>query len=76
MSDKCPINNFSLWFLEHRNANFVCKKITNREYQEINSTSDRTASRDLENLVALNILNRIGEKKRVYYQLKIGEYGG
>ncbi|NDP28299.1 MAG: hypothetical protein GZ087_12860 [Flavobacterium sp.] len=51
-------------------------KITNREYQEINNTSDRTASRDLENLVTLSILNRIGEKKGAYYQLKLGGYGG
>ncbi len=51
-------------------------KITNREYQEINSTSDRTASRDLENLVILNILNRIGEKKGAHYKLKYGGYGG
>lgn len=49
-------------------------KITNREYQEINSTSDRTASRDLENLVKLNVLNRIGEKKWAQYKLKYGGY--
>ena len=31
-------------------------KITNREYQELNSTSERTASRDLNALIEKNIL--------------------
>lgn len=46
-------------------------KITNSEYQEINQITDRTALRDLELLVELDILKRIGEKKGSYYQLKI-----
>lgn len=31
-------------------------KITNKEYQELNTTSERTASRDLKGLVKKNIL--------------------
>ena len=38
-------------------------RITNKEYQEINNTTDRTALRDLETLIELNIIKRIGEKK-------------
>ncbi|MCH6201921.1 putative DNA binding domain-containing protein [Aquiflexum sp. LQ15W] len=44
-------------------------KITNKEYQEINNTTDRTALRDLETLIQLNIIKRIGEKKGAYYEL-------
>lgn len=39
-------------------------RITNKEYQEINNTTDRTALRDLETLIELNIIKRIGIKKR------------
>lgn len=51
-------------------------KITNKLYQEINNTSDRSASRDLENLVSIGVLNRIGEKKGAFYEINIGGYGG
>lgn len=44
-------------------------RITNKEYQEINNTTDRTALRDLETLIELNIIKRIGEKKGSYYEL-------
>ncbi|WP_194977167.1 ATP-binding protein [Aquiflexum lacus] len=44
-------------------------RITNKEYQEINNTTDRTALRDLETLIQLNIIKRIGEKKGAYYEL-------
>ncbi|MDV7391320.1 hypothetical protein RZS08_08215, partial [Arthrospira platensis SPKY1] len=44
-------------------------RITNKEYQEINNTTDRTAIRDLETLIQLNIIKRIGEKKGAYYEL-------
>ncbi|MFD2034433.1 ATP-binding protein [Belliella marina] len=44
-------------------------RITNKEYQEINNTTDRTALRDLETLIELNIIKRIGEKKGAYYEL-------
>ncbi len=47
-------------------------KITNKEYQEINETSDRTALRDLENLTELNVFVKDGEKKGTYYKLKSG----
>jgi ATP-dependent DNA helicase RecG len=46
-------------------------KITNKEYQELNSIIDRTALRDLETLITLGILRRIGEKKGTYYELVI-----
>ncbi len=50
---------------------YVKKKgrITNKEYQEINNTTDRTALRDLETLIKMNIIKRIGEKKGAYYEL-------
>jgi ATP-dependent DNA helicase RecG len=44
-------------------------RLTNKEYQEINNTTDRTALRDLETLVDLNIIKRLGEKKGAYYEL-------
>jgi ATP-dependent DNA helicase RecG len=44
-------------------------RITNKEYQEINNTTDRTALRDLETLIQLNIIKRVGEKKGAYYEL-------
>ena len=52
--------------------NFVREKgkITNKEYQELNETSDRTALRDLENLTELNIFVKDGEKKGTSYKLK------
>ena len=51
-------------------------KSTNSEYQEINKTSDRTVSRDLENLLTLGVFKRVGEKKGAFYELKLGGYGG
>ena len=55
-------------------VNFVREKgkITNKEYQELNETSDRTALRDLENLTELNIFVKDGEKKGTSYKLKFG----
>lgn len=35
-------------------------KITNKEYQEICSTSERTATRDLSNLVSIGLFEQIG----------------
>jgi ATP-dependent DNA helicase RecG len=46
-------------------------RLTNKEYQEINNTTDRTALRDLETLIELNIIKRIGEKKGSYYELAL-----
>jgi ATP-dependent DNA helicase RecG len=46
--------------------------ITNSIYQELCNTSERTASKDLENLTGLNVLNKTGEKKGTRYQLKHG----
>jgi ATP-dependent DNA helicase RecG len=47
-------------------------KITNKEYQEMNKTSDRTALRDLDNLIELNVFVKEGEKKGTAYKLKFG----
>jgi ATP-dependent DNA helicase RecG len=47
-------------------------KITNKEYQDINETSDRTALRDLENLTELGVFVKEGEKKGTSYKLKSG----
>lgn len=44
-------------------------KITNKEYQELNDTTDRTALRDLERLLELDIFKKIGEKKGTYYEI-------
>lgn len=41
-------------------------KITNSEYKTLNDTSDRTASRDLENLVDIGVFLKEGEKKEQY----------
>lgn len=43
-------------------------KITNSEYQALNNISDRTASRDLENLVDLGVFAKEGQKKGTIYK--------
>lgn len=46
-------------------------KITNKEYQKICKVSQATAKRDLQQLVAENILEQVGERGRwIYYVLK------
>jgi len=47
-------------------------KISNKEYQEMNNISDRTALRDLENLIVLNVFVKEGEKKGTTYKLRRG----
>ncbi len=47
-------------------------KITNTEYQTINSTSARTALRDLDELVSKQLIMRMGKKKGIFYQLRNG----
>mgnify|MGYP003551833455 FL=1 len=47
-------------------------KISNKEYQEINKTSDRTALRDLDNLIELNVFVKKEKKKGTIYKLKFG----
>ena len=44
-------------------------RITNSDYQAINEISDRTSSRDLEDLVAKGVLKRVGDKKSAYYEI-------
>lgn len=51
-------------------------KITNKEYQEINNTSERTASRDLEELFQKSVFDRIGDGKSTHYILIVGGNGG
>lgn len=46
--------------------------IVNKEYQEIAEISERTALRDLEDLVAKGIFIKAGEKKATTYRLRIG----
>jgi len=51
-------------------------KITNAEYQEINKTTKKTATRDLQNLVGRGIFIRVGRTgKGVYYVLNPGFKG-
>ena len=40
-------------------------KITNKEYQEINNTSERTATRDLSNLVSIELFEQIVSRKTI-----------
>jgi ATP-dependent DNA helicase RecG len=45
-------------------------KITNGEYMKINAgITDRTALRDLDFLIEVNVFQRIGERKTAYYEL-------
>ena len=44
-------------------------RITNNEYQTINEISDRTSSRELENLKQMGVFKKIGDKKGAYYEL-------
>jgi ATP-dependent DNA helicase RecG len=44
--------------------------ITNGEYQQQCKVSDRTALRDLENLVSRQVLVKVGDKKGSHYLLK------
>ena len=45
-------------------------KITNSEYQKLNTVSSRTALRDLEELATKSILVKVGQKKGTYYTLR------
>jgi ATP-dependent DNA helicase RecG len=47
-------------------------KITNGEYQAINEISDRTASRELEELSQLFVFQKHGDKKATIYELLYG----
>jgi ATP-dependent DNA helicase RecG len=42
--------------------------ITNSEYQEMNKITDRTALRDLEELIKIGIIQRTGNNKGSYYE--------
>jgi ATP-dependent DNA helicase RecG len=45
-------------------------KITNGEYQELFNVSDSTALRDLNNMVKIDVFEKIGTFKDAYYQFK------
>ncbi len=47
-------------------------KITNKDYQTICDTSERTALRDLDELVNKNLIEKVGDKKGTYYVLRYG----
>jgi ATP-dependent DNA helicase RecG len=49
------------------------QKLTNSIYQKISETSERTALRDLENLVELKVLTKSGEKKSTFYTLRLAD---
>lgn len=51
------------------NQKTVLHLITNKEYQELNDTMDRTALRDLERLQELDLFKKIGEKKGTCYEI-------
>ena len=44
-------------------------KITNSEYRDMNGVTDRTALRDLDELVSMNIFKKHGEKKNTHYTI-------
>ena len=46
------------------------KKITSKEYMEINKVSERTARNDITNLVKKNILYKIGTTQATHYTIK------
>jgi len=50
-------------------------RITNSKYQEINSTSARTAVRDLESLLKKGVLKRKGVRKGAFYEFMNGVNG-
>ena len=45
------------------------KKITRTEYEKMSGISERTANRELSDLVKLSIFNKIGKGPNVYYEL-------
>ncbi|MBD3328329.1 transcriptional regulator [Candidatus Peregrinibacteria bacterium] len=44
-------------------------KITNSDYQKLNNVSERTALRDLDDLIQKEVVQKKGEKKGTHYQL-------
>ena len=51
-------------------------KITNSEYQVVNAISDKTSSRELENLKQAGVLKKVDDKEGAYYEFKKILYGG
>ncbi len=75
--DRFSVENLQKLNLNERQTKailFIREKhsISNSEYIELCSVSDRTALRDLDDLVEKGILQRIGEKKGSKYQLVFG----
>jgi len=51
------------------------KKITRSEYEKMSGVSERTANRELSDLVKLGIFNKVGRGPTIYYELtKISPY--
>jgi predicted HTH transcriptional regulator len=66
MPNNCRINLYSSWFVRKK------EKITNKEYQDLNTISERTSARELEDLFSKEIFLRVGENKSTHYVLNIG----
>ena len=67
--DKLNINDRQIKAVQYlKKSNFI----TNSIYQKICKTSERTASRDLEQLTEKKVLKKIGEKKGTKYKLNYG----
>ncbi len=47
-------------------------KITNSDYQELCNVSERTALRDMDDLINRDVFKKKGEKKGTYYELNVG----
>lgn len=47
-------------------------KITNSDYQKLCNVSERTALRDLDDLINRDVFKKKGEKKGTYYELSDG----
>jgi predicted HTH transcriptional regulator len=67
------IRDFNLNLRQKKALDFLIelKQIDNSTYQKICNTTKRTATRDLTDLVNLELLERHGEKKGTFYTLKL-----
>ena len=67
--EKLNLNDRQIKAVQYlKNSDFI----TNSIYQEICKTSERTALRDLEQLIEKKVLIKIGEKKGTKYKLNFG----
>lgn len=47
------------------------ERITNADYQKLSGANRKTAARDLDVMVAMGIVDRLGEKRGIHYVLKV-----